>query len=211
MEPHNEPRNILYMTKIPGLCGLLAPIVALTCIGLSILFTPWFSWTENWLSDLGGFPGEEPTWAAHGTASLLFNVGLMIAGLLGFCFIIGIIKSNMFDMKEGRIGNLLLLLDTSALFCIGLFPETTGTPHTVFSMMFFFLVPLSLLLIGSSLIRSHEKALGRFTMILVIIALISVPLFLIPRPRGSNAVAEMFPIISVSAFAIVFGIKLLKQ
>ena len=33
------------------------------------------------------------------------------------------------------------------------------------------------------------------------------PLLLIPRPWGSNAIAEMFPIVSIAAFALAFGIS----
>ncbi|MEE9152300.1 MAG: hypothetical protein V3U20_10790, partial [Thermoplasmata archaeon] len=68
--------------RTAGICGILSPLIAFTCIGLAILYSPWFSWTDNWLSDLGGFPGERPVWSAHGLSSILFNTGLIIAGIL---------------------------------------------------------------------------------------------------------------------------------
>jgi hypothetical membrane protein len=37
-----------------GICGILTPIVALSAIFLSVSYSPNFSWTKNWISDLGG-------------------------------------------------------------------------------------------------------------------------------------------------------------
>jgi hypothetical membrane protein len=92
---------------------------------------------------------------------------------------------------------------------IGVFPETTGPPHTFFFFAFFILVGLALIFIGVALIKSSEKMLGWFTIALFIFGLISVPLFMTPQPVGSNAIAEMIPIISVSIFFMVFGYRLL--
>lgn len=196
--------------RLAGTCGILAPIIAFTCIGLSILYSPWFSWTDNWLSDLGGIPGEKSIWASRGIVSILFNFGLIVAGILGICFVIGLRKSDMLDTQLGRVGTVFLFLGACALIGIGIFPETTGVLHTYFSIASFFMVSFSLLFIGPALIGSSEKALGWFTIILLVIALVSVPLFLIPKPWGSNAVAEMFPIAAISIFALIFGIKMLK-
>jgi hypothetical membrane protein len=194
--------------RTAGFCGILAPIIGLSCIALAVLLCPWFSWTENYLSDLGGFPGDRPIWAAHGAASILFNVGLIIAGALGVCLVLGLRKSQMFSSSLGNLGTLFLIMDSFALIGIGIFPETTGPPHTFFSITFFILVGVALLLIGLTLIKSSEKKLGGLTIALFIFGLVSVPLFITPKPVGSNAIAEMIPIISISIFSIVFGYRL---
>jgi hypothetical membrane protein len=196
--------------RTAGICGLLAPIIAFICIGLAILYSPWFSWTENYLSDLGGSPGDRPIWAAHGIASILFNFGLMIAGILGICLAIGIRKSGTLSSPLGNIGTLILIINSCALIGIGVFPESTGAPHTFFSFAFFLLVGLSLFFMGMGLIKSYEKKLGWFVIALLAFGLISIPLFLSPRPWGSNAIAEMIPIVSIALFSIVFGMKLLN-
>ncbi len=201
----------LYSSRTAGICGILAPIIGLGCIGLAILYSPWFSWTTNWLSDLGGFPGAEPVWAAHGISSILFNAGLIVAGILGIFFAMGLRKSGLLNTILGNAGTMSLLLTTCALIGVGIFPETTGTPHRFFSVVFFFMISLSLLLIGIAFLKSSERTFGGFTLALFIFGLISIPLFLTPKPLGSNAVAEMIPIVSISLFSIVFGAKLLRQ
>lgn len=202
-------KNKMLSQRTAGLCGILAPIIGLTCIALAILLCPWFSWTENYLSDLGGFYGDRPIWAAHGTASILFNMGLILAGVLGVCFGLGLRKSQSFRTPLGNIGTLFLILDAAALMGIGIFPETTGPPHTFFSFAFFIMVGISLALVGTALIKTSERTLGWFTITLFIFGLVSVPLFITPQPVGNNAIAEMIPIISASIFSMVFGYRLL--
>lgn len=195
--------------RLGGICGILAPIIALSCIGLAILYCPWFSWTENYLSDLGGSPGDRPIWSAHGIASILFNFGLVIAGILGICLAIGIRKSGILTTSLGKAGTMIFIFNAFALIGIGVFPETTGAPHTFFSVAFFLLVGLSLWFMGMGLLKSSEKNLGWFLLALLVFGLTSIPLFLTPRPWGSNAIAEMIPIVSIALFSIAFGIKLL--
>ncbi len=120
--------NKILSQKTSGLCGVLAPVIGLTCIGMAVLISPWFSWTENYLSDLGGFPGDRPIWAAHGTASIIFNIGLIVAGVLGVLFVLGLRKNHLLDSPLGNIGIIFYFLDACALIGIGIFPETTGPP-----------------------------------------------------------------------------------
>lgn len=74
------------LVKISVLFGVFAPIIAFSCIALAIYHSPWFTWTGNWLSDLGGMSGETPIWTAHGIASVFFNFGLIMAGVMGVVF-----------------------------------------------------------------------------------------------------------------------------
>ncbi|UCE74240.1 MAG: DUF998 domain-containing protein [Methanomassiliicoccales archaeon] len=194
--------------KMAGMCGILAPIIAFICIGLAVLLSPWFSWTDNYLSDLGGSPGDRPIWAAHGIASILFNCGLVTAGALGVYLGLGLRISGIFSTSMGNIGTLVFILDACVLIGIGVFPETTGTLHTFFSIAFFILVGLALVFLGMGLIKSSEKNFFWLTIALLVFGLTSIPLFLTPKPWGSNAIAEMIPIVSIAIFSIVFGIRL---
>ena len=40
-------------TRLAGLCGLITPVFTLTLIFVSIALSPWFSWHDNALSDMG--------------------------------------------------------------------------------------------------------------------------------------------------------------
>jgi hypothetical membrane protein len=207
----NDPMNVkeIDIVRISGLCGILAPIIGLGAIFISISMLPWFSWTENYLSDIGGNPGSDCLWNTWGRPSVIFNFGLVTAGVLGILFGIGFQKSGFVNGTLGNIGVIFLISDAAALIGVGLFTESTGSWHTFFSITFFVLVGLALLFITLAFLKSEKKKLGMFTLGLLILGLISVPLFVTPKPVGSNAIAEIIPIISVSIICIVFGYMML--
>jgi hypothetical membrane protein len=198
------------LTRIFGLCGILAPVIGLSSIFIAILYLPWFSWTEHYLSDIGGNPGSRYLWSTWGVPSVIFNFGLVAAGVLGICFAFGIKQSKMIDSKLGDLGIAFFFLDAGAVIGVGLFTESTGEWRTFFSTAFFVLLGAGLTLIGIALLKLNEKKLGWFTIALLIFGLCSVPLFMTPKPVGSNAIAEIIPIISISVFSIVLGFKLLR-
>lgn len=177
---------------------MLCPIVAFTFISLAILHSPWFTWTENYLSDLG----------AQGTYSILFNAGLIIAGILVIMFAIGLRDSSMLRKPWGGLGTLTLILGACALCAIGIFPKTTGAPHIYAAATMFVLIPLSMLLIGTTIVSSSNKTLGWFTIILGVVAL---GVSLIPWPWEGGAIPQMLSALPISAWAIIFGIILFKR
>lgn len=197
--------------RISALCGIFGPLIGLIFIAFSIYYSDWFSWTENWLSDLGGIPGDTSIWASRGIASVIFNIGLIISGIIGVIFASSLRKVHILNTRQGRVGTFLIILDMFTLCAVGIFPETTGYLHTLVSIIFFFLIALSLLFIGTVIRRSSEKILGRLIIMIGIISLCSFPFFMIPRPWGNNAIIELIPIISISIFTIVFGIAILKD
>jgi hypothetical membrane protein len=199
------------LTRILGLFGILAPVIGLASIAIAILLLPWFSWTGNYLSDLGGSPESDCMWGTYGYASVIFNFGLVTAGALGLCFGIGLNQSGMFKTKYGSLGTVFLMLGACMLIGVGLFSETAGVIHTIFLIAFFIMAGLAFLFLGIALFKSSEKKLGWFVMGLLAFGLISVPLFMIPEPMGSNAIAEIIPIISISIFLIVFGYRLFSM
>ncbi|MGZ4924377.1 MAG: hypothetical protein ACXV5H_10575 [Halobacteriota archaeon] len=77
------------LQQAAGACGILAPIIALSCISLAILYSPGhFSITKNWLSDLGGMSyAQIPRPSVTSPATIvLFQSGLVLAGILGIIF-----------------------------------------------------------------------------------------------------------------------------
>jgi hypothetical membrane protein len=197
------------LVKIGGLCGVLGPVVVFTCIALAISYSPWFTWTGNWISDLGGMAGETPVWAARGIASIIFNTGLIIAGAMGVMFANAMRKTSMFKSRLGHLGTLLLVFTMATLCAIGVFPEPIGFLHTFVSSVFFILITLSLLFIGTAMRTASEQPVWWFVTFLGGITLCSLPFLLIPRPWGGHAIAEMVPIGSLTVFALVLGSGLL--
>ena len=57
-----------------ALFGVVGPLVAYFFIGLSIILSPWFSWSTDALSDLGH--------SVKSDVASLYNFGLLLAGFL---------------------------------------------------------------------------------------------------------------------------------
>jgi len=184
------------MLKVSGLCGIISPVIVLALISLAISYSPWFSWTENALSDLG----------VQGTAAVLFNSSLIIGGTLTIIFATGL-RKILVNSTLGSVGTLLLILDAIFLTTIGIFPETAGVIHLYVSVTFFALLPISLLLIGASVIQKpSERSFGAFTILVGVFAAI-VWAF----PREGAAIPELLAALAASTWSMVSGIKILKK
>ena len=196
-------------TRIAGICGILAPIVAFSCIGISIYYSPWFTWTGSYLSDLAGYEGDRPIWTANGNISIIYNSGLIIAGILGIVVVLGLIRNGILKKGLGRIASVLLILDMIALSLVGILPEPIGAPHVVVSAIFFFLAPISLMVGGAHVVKTGSRRLGWATIAVGVAPLCSLPLLYAPQPIGSNALIEMFPSTAIAIFGVVYGSLLL--
>ena len=186
----------LFRMTVSGVCGLLSPLISLTMIFVAISLSPWFNWTENALSDLG----------VSGLASIVFNSSLIIAGILAVVFAFGLVKilPNRVPVKVG-IG--VLVLSATSLCCIGFFPETTRIIHYFFSLAFFILLGLSMLIIGlTTIVYSPRKPLGWFALLIGIWAFA-------PWIFEWNGVAipEFISALAGSTWAIVMSIRMLRN
>lgn len=134
--------------------------MAFSCILLSITFAPDFSWTDNALSDLGVMPN--PT-------AILFNSGLIISGILGIAFALGLF-SVLKGKSVGRAGTLLFLIDCLALAAIGAFSENTGHMHFYVSVAFFALFPFSMFLMTAHFVLTSRNRMAVFTFLVSVFA-----------------------------------------
>jgi hypothetical membrane protein len=182
--------------RIAGVCGVLTPIIVLTLILLAIYYSPWFSWTENALSDLG----------VQGTATILFNSSLVVGGVLTIIFAIGL-REILLNKTLGRIGTLIFILDAAMLCAIGIFPETAGDIHLYVSVAFFVLLPISLFLIGAAMMKElSERKYGLFT---IIAGVAAATVWMLPW--RAVAIPEIIAALAASLWSIVLGIRLPKQ
>lgn len=165
-------------------------------IGLSIALSPWFSWTENALSDLG----------AQGPGAPIFNSALMLGGCLVFLFALGL-GEMLRDHLLGRLGASLLISDGFALFAIGLFPETAGRVHSDVSVAFFVLLPFSLLPLGAAFVLTRRsRALGLYAIGASILAL----LVWLPPWRGV-AIPEALASFPAAGWSLLVGVRMVKE
>jgi len=98
----------------------------------------------------------------------------------------------------------MFLLSAFFLIAIGIFPITTGVPHTVASWSFFGLAIISLLIMIGPVLRS--QVFGRTGMI----ATATVPIFSIALlVLTTVALAEAITVIMLMAWAIIMSIMML--
>ncbi|WXG39417.1 MAG: DUF998 domain-containing protein [Candidatus Freyarchaeum deiterrae] len=99
------------------------------------IWYPWFNfgynWTTQWISDLG-----------VGPSAFIFNVGLMIAGVVCLPFFPTLLKPLGYT-RSAKIGVVIGIVAGAALIGIGAFPETTGFYHPLFSVLFWSLFAVS--------------------------------------------------------------------
>ena len=119
-----------------GLLAIIGPALALGSIAVCIIVSPWFRWEINAISDFGV---SDVAW--------LFNISLIICGILCLTFCIGLFMS--LDNWLGKIGSIFLLLSCVSLVGIGLFTEDYSPWHFYFSVGFFVLLLLALLIQGT--------------------------------------------------------------
>jgi len=182
--------------KIAGICGVLAPIIGLTLILLAIYYSPWFSWTENALSDLG----------VQGTAAILFNSSLVVGGVLTIIFAIGL-REILLNRTLGRIGTLIFILDGTMLCAIGIFPETAGDIHFYVSVAFFVLLPVSLFLNGVAMMQeSSERKTGLFT---ITAGIVAATVWMLQW--SAVAIPEIIAALAAFVWSIVLGIRMFMQ
>ncbi|MFB0563358.1 MAG: DUF998 domain-containing protein [Candidatus Lokiarchaeia archaeon] len=143
------------LTLIGGILGFVAISIAVICIlGAVFLYTSasplmpysvklftfrtWipipnfgYDWTRQAISDLG-----------VGPTSFMFNVGLMITGVLCFPFFPTLLGSLGYT-RTAKIGVLIGIFAGLALIGIGAFSEVAGFQHNLFSILFWMLVALA--------------------------------------------------------------------
>ncbi|MCL7398965.1 MAG: DUF998 domain-containing protein [Thaumarchaeota archaeon] len=181
--------------KVLGIIGLLSLVIAYSSIALSISVSPWFSWIENALSDLG----------ARHPSSPIFNLGLMLSSVLALIFAIGL--KRLHGGVLGTISVTLYVLSTISLFMIGFFPETAGIIHYYVSVAFFVFVALTLIAFGicSLISRPRSIAIGIAMLLLAVLAIV-VWLF----PWKGVAIPELISSLAISTWVVISSIRMLS-
>jgi hypothetical membrane protein len=106
-----------------ALLGFLAPLIALFFIAVAIIFSPWFSWGNNALSDLGHSVNSE--------VAPLFNFGLLLTGFLIIIYSIANIRNH------AKYTSYILVIVGLTLQLVASFDEVYGVLHFLVSVLFF--------------------------------------------------------------------------
>ncbi len=103
--------------------GSIAFLMPLLFISVSIALSPWFSFLNNALSDLGH--------ATRSSVAILFNLGLSTGGILLILF------GATCVYKVNRAIGIVLMASGYFLTLIAVFDEVYGRVHYVVSVIFF--------------------------------------------------------------------------
>ena len=180
--------------------GILAPIVAFTCILIAIASYSSFSWTSNALSDLG---------VVAGITGLLFNFGLCATGLLALNFAVFGLFSYVGKTWVGKIGAVAFAAATVALIAIGVFNEHYSGTHYAVSVAFFTLMPISMFIITCAFLLDHRARMAIFTVSTGVAAALPWLLLFAFNYVSNVAIPEFVSGLIVSAWTIIMAYKML--
>jgi len=188
--------------KIGAVAGLLAPVLAFTCILSAIATYPNFSWTNNALSDLG---------VVKGVTGPLFNFGLYTSGFLGFIFAVFGLFPHLGKSFIGKVGTFAFAAATVALIAIGIFNENFSGTHYAVSVAFFVLVPISLFIVTCAFALMHQTRTAILTVGIGIVAALPWILLFAFHYVPNVAIPETISALAVSAWTIALSCRILKQ
>ncbi|MBI4393568.1 MAG: DUF998 domain-containing protein [Euryarchaeota archaeon] len=196
--------------RLAGYAGLLAPLLAFGGIFAAVATAPWFSWTDNFLSDLGGVPGSGDIWASRGITSILFNAGLLLAGLVALLWAHGMAPHLREGGDAGRLAAAFAYMSAASLSLIGLLPETLGDAHGLVSRVFFFSVTIALFASGLAFRGRSPRWLSRGAFALAFVAFLGLPFYVLRGAYVGKAVSEMFPATAIAIAVFASGWWLLR-
>jgi hypothetical membrane protein len=193
-------KNIVYQ-RTGAASGIVAPIIAFTCILAAIASYPQFSWTNNALSDLG---------IVSGITGPLFNFGLLASGVLAFNFAVFGLFTYFRKSWVGKIGSTVFAAATLALIAIGIFNENFSPTHYLVSVAFFTLAPIALFTLTFAFFFNHQNRLGVFTVLVGAAAALPWLLLFAFNYVSNVAVPEFASGLAVSVWAVILGKKMLS-
>ncbi len=176
------------MNKIAGYLILVGVSEFLLLMLIAEFLYPGYSVSHNYISDLG-----------VGKTAIIFNTSIIIMGLL--IIIASILIRN--TVKPSFATYTILLTGLGAMF-VGIFPETTGTPHLISALIAFLFGGIS-----SILTSVYER--NYFWTALGLITLVSLALFISKSYEGLGPGGmERLIVYPELIWGISFGTKLLS-
>lgn len=120
-----------------ALFGFFGPLLVYLSIIVSLWLSPWFSWENNALSDLGH--------ATNSDAASIFNLGLLLAGFLLMLYALTAFK------KHAKYSSFCLLVSAFLVQLLAAFNEAYGSLHYTLA------VPHFVMLSVTSIVYTVEK------------------------------------------------------
>lgn len=163
---------------------------------LSEIYFPSYNVSTNYVSDLGAFcPNTGP--CIIEPSSLVFNSSIVLLGLL--VLVGGYFLQRAFHWKPATI---MIALAGIGAMGVGLFPETTGIWHSIFSLIVFLFAGLAALVTA----RFQRKPMFYFSIILGLFTLVALVLYVGGEYLGLGAGGmERMVVYPVLVWSLGFG------
>lgn len=194
-----DSKNVKLL-RFGGFCGILGSGLSLTLVLAATVLSPWFSWENNALSELG-----------VGEVSLLFNGAMLIGGVLIFFFALGI-REYLDGNRLVRVGVNLIITSSVFLALVGVFTVDMILMHGIVSLGPLMLAPLGFVFIGFG---TEEAKIRKFSIGCGVAALVSIlilPMILLFPPfKFGFAVPEIINTIITTVWIFTMGTKLIKH
>lgn len=185
-----EEENYKINEQKYALLGLLGPLTAILFVTVAIIFSPWFSWWNNALSDLGHSVRRE--------AAPWFNFGLLLSGFIIILYPIMVLRNH------AKYTSYFLIIAGFSLQLIATFDEVYGSLHFLVSVLFFAALGLastSYIIEKKSVVAFVALVIGSASWVLYVAEIIDTG---IAVPEAVSAIA-VFVWISLSAIKIYFN------
>ncbi|WP_297464557.1 DUF998 domain-containing protein [Thermococcus sp.] len=177
-------------SRFPAYLSLLLPLVFFAGLLVVIWKNPWFSFTDNALSDMGSL---------HNPHRWYFNGFLMIFATIGFIASVGMLRRGL---------SYLMPLAMICLFLVGVFPEEHPL-HLPLAVLTYLLALADVVIVGVKLGRAGTGA-GYLWSGLAVLTL-AVMIILIEKGvfRGL-AIPELIGVLTVLAWFVYLGLLQLR-
>jgi hypothetical membrane protein len=182
-------------------CGIIAPVLAFSCILVAVASYPEFSWVDNALSDLG---------VISGVTGSVFNFGLTVSGVFILCFAVFGLFKYFGDSWIGKCGALAFAATALALIGIGIANENIRPFHYLFSVAFFVLLPISLFIITAAFAVKRQTKMVLFTLVIAVAAATPWILYFTVHYVSGVAIPEFASALAGSVWTVALGYKMLK-
>ena len=170
--------------------GIVGPIIVYLSIGVSIMFSPWFSWHRNALSDLGHVLKSE--------IAPIFNLGLLFGGFLLMVYAVTVFR------EHAKYTSVCLVASSFLLQLIATFDEAYGLIHGVVSVLFFVSIWIASLV--NAIEKKSLKALMAFIVSFGIWVLYAMKVY-----SAGIAVPEIISFTAVAALLMLSAIRIYSK
>jgi hypothetical membrane protein len=136
---------------------------------------------------------------------------LYSSGLLTFNFAVFGLFNYLGTHWVGKVGAVTFAASGLALMGIGVFPENVVPYHYLFSVAFFVLLPIALLVITGGFAFKRQTKMALFSLLIAVVAALPWVLYFSVHYVPGVAVPEAISGLAGSIWAVVLGYKMIRE